>query len=247
LNALGAIYLCAVLEWEECKSIPAFILLALGSFILNLQSALLMLPGLILGFTVHEFAHAYTAVCLGDPTPKQLGRITLNPIVHIDWIGLLLILFAGFGWAKPVVYNPANLKNPTRDGVLISLAGPLANLVLALLLLPLFWFLIPVYYSSQAYWLEILVITVQVAIKLNIMLFIFNLLPIPPLDGSHILLAALPDSLMNVKVFITQYGSWVLIALIMIGNFANRDIIPVNAMTNTLFNFFNSFNPLTSF
>ena len=92
-----------------------------------------IIPAAIIGLTVHEFAHAFTAYKLGDDTAKNDGRITLNPLKHIDWLGLLLIVIAGFGWAKPVMFNPEKLKNKHRDEILISISGPISNFLLAII------------------------------------------------------------------------------------------------------------------
>src|SRR5512136_2568000 len=98
---------------------------------LSLKELLQVLPAVLLGLTIHELAHAFIALKLGDDTPKLLGRLTINPIKHIDPIGFILLLVAGFGWAKPVIINRQNLKRPVRDDILIAVAGPLANLLLA--------------------------------------------------------------------------------------------------------------------
>jgi Zn-dependent protease len=99
---------------------------------MNLTETLEIIPAAVIGLTVHEFSHAYAAYLLGDSTAKELGRVTLNPLKHIDWMGFFLIVIAGFGWAKPVTFNPDNLKNKHRDEILISIAGPFSNFILAL-------------------------------------------------------------------------------------------------------------------
>ena len=99
-------------------------------FNIDIRESLLMLPAILLGFSLHEFSHAYTAKRFGDCTAAEQGRVSLNPLVHIDLIGLLLFIFGGFGWAKPTPVNPSNFKNRKRDDLLVSLAGPLANLVI---------------------------------------------------------------------------------------------------------------------
>jgi len=134
---------------------------------------------IILALTVHEFAHALTADRLGDPTPRSQGRLTLNPLAHLDPIGTLAMILVGFGWGKPVQIDPYNLKNPRRDELLIAIAGPASNILLAMLSAILIQFL-------GGY---------QLIIKflfLNLSLAVFNMLPLWPLDGSKVLVNALP-------------------------------------------------------
>ena len=143
---------------------------------------------LIISIAIHEFCHAFAADRLGDPTPRSLGRLTLNPLAHADPLGTiflpLLSVFTGFptiGWAKPVIIDPYNFKNPKKDEIIVSLAGPIGNISLALLASILLKFL-----GIQSIFLYLLVL-------INISLAVFNLLPIPPLDGSKIFLNLLPE------------------------------------------------------
>ncbi len=160
---------------------------------------------LLAAVTIHEFAHAWVADKLGDPTPRLSGRLTLNPLAHLDPIGTLALLIARIGWGKPVPIDPYNLKNPQRDVALISLAGPLSNLILATLLAFLLKIALLMPYSS-------FVIPV---ITINVGLAIFNLLPIPPLDGSKILVGFLPKTWgIKVEEELRQYGTILLIILI---------------------------------
>lgn len=158
-----------------------------------------MLAGLIVLFTVmpvHECAHGYVACRLGDDTAKNQGRLTLNPFRHLDLFGSLLILFAGFGWAKPVVVDPRNFKNPKRDMALTSLAGPASNLLFALLLMivyKIFVSLMPSFRYSYGYGHYIAEVLLLTMIYINLRLAVFNLLPVPPLDGSKIFAAVLPE------------------------------------------------------
>jgi Zn-dependent protease len=175
-----------------------------------------------LALPIHEFAHAFTAVRLGDPTPRLEGRYTLNPLVHIDPLGAILIFFAGFGWAKPVRWNPRNITVDLRLGsILVAVAGPLSNLLLAVLslLLARLFFVADAPFSSLVgginspltyEGLNFLLIFAQI----NVMLFVFNLLPIPPLDGSHVLLALLPSGAQRAFYSVTQYGTLILFAVI---------------------------------
>lgn len=155
--------------------------------LLNLVKTLYILPGVLLGFSLHEFAHAQTAVWLGDDTPKLQGRLSISPLVHIDIIGFLMIILAGFGWAKPVEINPYNFKKPKRDDILVSIAGPLANLFIAIFFLLLMKILYhaPNFLPYSLY--ETIMNIFDYTVWINIVLFVFNLIPIPPLDGSHIL------------------------------------------------------------
>lgn len=146
---------------------------------------LIMLPGILLAISIHEFSHGFVAVKLGDDTPRIQGRMTLNPLKHIDPLGFMCLLLVGFGWAKPVMINSRNFKNPRRDDLLVSIAGPASNLIMAfifVILMKLADMFLPVTMTTQVIW-AVLSGTVQI----NLVLMVFNLLPIPPLDGHHIL------------------------------------------------------------
>ena len=169
-------------------------------YIINL---LLCLPIMFLSLSLHETAHGFAAYKLGDPTAKNLGRLTLNPIKHLDPIGFLCMILAGFGWAKPVPINTRNFKKPRRDITLTSVAGPVSNLFLALIFVVIYRFaegpLSKEIYTAATISgdfsgkLAIYALTlIFLAIRLNINLAVFNLLPIPPLDGSKILYMFLP-------------------------------------------------------
>jgi Zn-dependent protease len=158
-------------------------------------------------FPVHEFAHAAMAVALGDNTPKVQGRYTLNPLAHIDPIGAILILFTGFGWAKPVQWDPRNIDIDIRLGsILVALAGPVSNLILALLGV----LLISLDIGGAGIMQEFLIDFVQI----NVLLFVFNLLPIPPLDGSHVLFALLPGDNFALRAQLSQFGFLILMLVI---------------------------------
>jgi Zn-dependent protease len=197
-------------------------------------SMLYSLPAIIIGLTVHEYAHAWTADRLGDPTARNLGRLSLNPIRHIDPLGFLFLLVAGFGWAKPVSFDRANLRNPKRDEAFIAAAGPLANLVLALLfslLLKLLIVAAPGLLSgaSGEWGLRLLLSLVY----LNYGLFIFNLIPLPPLDGSHILFGAIPIR-PETEAKLYRYGSLALLGIILVDSIAKVDILPIGRMVRSL-------------
>lgn len=162
---------------------------------------------LLIAITIHEFSHAWVADRLGDPTPRYQGRVTLNPKAHLDPVGTIALLLVGFGWGKPVEYDPYNLKNPVRDGALIALAGPASNLVLAFALS----FLIGLTQLTSAIGLEVMFWVIFI----NVMLAIFNLVPVFPLDGSKILMAILPDKTSyEYERFMHQYGVYVLLILL---------------------------------
>ena len=172
--------------------------------LINNPVALIIAVGILLiSIAVHEFAHAITADRLGDPTPKAKGRVTLNPIVHIDPVGLLFILFWGFGWGKPVPFDPFNLRNPARDTALIALAGPISSILLAVILAILMFFVPP------------LLTTVFVfAIHLNVFLAIFNLVPIYPLDGFHVVAGFIPEGQRDDWLRLKRYGLIILLVLL---------------------------------
>ncbi|MDP4030987.1 MAG: site-2 protease family protein, partial [Candidatus Beckwithbacteria bacterium] len=166
---------------------------------------LLFLPALMIAISVHEFAHALIADRLGDPTPSLQGRLTLNPLKHLDPIGTLMLLFFRFGWGKPVEFDPYNLRHPRRDTALISLAGPASNLLVA-------GILSIIMKLAGIYWLSLVFFPI---ILISINLAIFNLLPIPPLDGAKILYGILPrDWADEYNGFMNSYGTILLILLI---------------------------------
>lgn len=189
---------------------------------------IIFLPALLIAITIHECSHAWMADYLGDPNPRLAGRISLNPLKHLDPIGTLMLLFFHFGWGKPVQIEYSNLRHPKRDSALISLAGPGSNLILAAVLSIIFK-IFPTPYSIFAVPLIII----------NINLAIFNLLPVPPLDGSKILYGILPLSWADeYNDFMGRYGSILLILLIIpIGgsSLAINLIMPViNVITRLL-------------
>jgi len=201
---------------------------------MNIQNILPALPGILIGLTVHEFCHAMAAYKLGDSTAKDQGRITFNPIKHIDPIGFLFIIFAGFGWAKPVQFNPENLRNLRRDKAIIAVAGPLSNLVLALVFIGILrlWRENSIPLPSEA-----LFMVVFRAAIINIGLFVFNLLPIPPLDGSHIAFSGLNLS-METQYRFMKIGAPLLFGIIIIQNFTNITILPIGPVILAIFRFF---------
>ena len=169
------------------------------------------LPGLVIAMVVHEYAHARVAVALGDFTPRLMGRLTLNPTAHIDPIGLLMLFLVRFGWAKPVVINPNNFRYPKRDDILVSLAGPGANLLTAFIAL-----LVMVLCIKMGVQMSTGMRSVFSLIMIyNVNFAIFNMIPIPPLDGSHVLRQLLPWHLAQKLDSLERYSFLILIALIM--------------------------------
>jgi len=204
------------------------------------QRIVYSLPGVILGLTLHEFFHAFCAWKLGDNTAKDQGRLSLNPIKHIDIIGLLLIVFAGFGWAKPVQFNPENLRKLRRDKALIAASGPLANLALGIILSLSVRFLLYYHVNNNLGFSGIsfhVYIILYTAAYINFGLFIFNLLPIPPLDGSHIVFSGFNISY-STEEKIRKIGIPVLFLIIIIQNYFNITIIPIGLAVEQIMKLF---------
>ena len=180
-------------------------------FDFSLMSLLAGIPGLIISMVVHEYAHARMAVTLGDFTPKLMGRLTLDPRAHIDPVGLLMLFLVRFGWAKPVIINPSNFRQPRRDDILVSLAGPLANLLTAFLAL----FLLVIVSQFGVHLSQGTILVCRLIIIYNINFAIFNLIPLPPLDGSHILKQLLPRELAWRFASLERYSLLILIVFVM--------------------------------
>lgn len=178
---------------------------------------------MLLALALHEYAHAVVAVRLGDPGPKYAGRLTLNPLPHLDPIGTIMLFLFSFGWAKPVMVNPSQFKNPRRDMMWVALAGPVSNILLAFALARLAPLLLPIVPTAA---LRATIAFLQVAIQLNIWLAVFNMLPLPPLDGSRVLAGLLPARYAYKYLQIERYGMIILLLLVMTGMIGNL-LMPV--------------------
>lgn len=203
----------------------------LGELFNNPFSFFVWTLALLVAITIHEFSHAWASDRLGDPTARLMGRLTLNPLAHLDPLGTLFLLFARFGWGKPVPFDPFNLKNPRRDAALISLAGPGSNLITAIILslvlkiLPGLPFSLTAYLLIQAFLIPMIIMSVSLAI--------FNLLPVSPLDGFKIVAGFLPKHLAYQWEDLESYG--LLFLLLMLFPMAGGSLL-TNIM-NPLLNF----------
>ena len=199
---------------------------------MDFTESLKIIPAAVIGLTVHEFSHAYTAYKLGDNTAKLDGRLTLNPLKHIDWMGFFLIVIAGFGWAKPVIFNPEKLKHKHRDEILISLAGPFSNFVVAILFFVIARLLyLDEFFNATTVGLEI-VNTIMMWGIINLSLFIFNLIPLPPLDGSHLYLTFLKEIHPKLMMNIYTYGTIALFAIIIAETQFKVNILHLSELIN---------------
>jgi Zn-dependent protease len=170
---------------------------------------LAIVVALVVAITIHEFSHAAVATAQGDDTARSQGRLTLNPIRHLDPFGTIFMVLAGFGWGRPVPFSPAQLRNKRYGPVMVSLIGPISNFVLALASA----LVLKALRSTDN---QTLLLFVAVFMRINLILGIFNLLPIPPLDGSRLLGALLPPSRQGIVRFLDQYGIYLLLGLILL-------------------------------
>jgi Zn-dependent protease len=194
--------------------------------IFDIARVLKFLPGIILGLTVHEYCHALVAHMCGDSTSKDQGRVTLNPLKHIDPLGFIMLIFVGFGWAKPVQFNEQNLRNPKTDVIKIALAGPLSNAVIAMVLSILFSLLSSSAAIHSTHVMQIVSEVFIYAIYINWGLFIFNLIPLPPLDGSHLLLSQFKRYPVLYNA-LYKYGSFLLFGLIIVSFATKINVFPI--------------------
>jgi Zn-dependent protease len=196
-----------------------------------LQRLVLQIPALLLAVTIHEVSHGLVADRLGDPTARLSGRLTLNPLPHLDPLGALAFVLAGFGWAKPVPVNAYNLRHPIRDMALVAAAGPLSNFAVAFIgLVALF----ATRHMSTPFFADPIMGLLLYVYRFNLALGIFNLIPLPPLDGGHFLPYLFPRGSWTFIRQLEQYGPFILILLVMTG-VIGRIMMPVFVLMNGLF------------
>ena len=204
-----------------------------------LMDKLIILPAILIGLSFHEFAHAFAADRLGDKTPRIQGRVTINPIAHIDPFGMIALIFIGFGWGKPVVVDPRNFKNMRRDSLIVDLAGITVNLILAIAFAGILRLLFTYQYVFMSSSLGGIVIDMMMSIiSINIVLMIFNLLPIPPLDGFGIVTEVF--NLREKEWYYQIYDKgFLILLLLMIFNITDKILVPaVNFVYGIILNIF---------
>ena len=197
-------------------------------FNLSIQELIFLVPILLLSLSVHEFAHGLASTLLGDSTPRNEGRLTLNPLAHLDLYGTLMLLIVGFGWAKPVHISTEYYKRPYLGLVITSLAGPVSNLLIALIMT----LILRVIFVTEALAFlqgETLLIVFQYVTAINVLLFVFNLIPIPPLDGSRVVTALMNKNKEFIQNY-NRYGMFVLLGLLMANRIFGVEILPITSL-----------------
>lgn len=199
-------------------------------FDFNILAIIAGIPGLLIALVIHEYAHAQVADWMGDDTPRMMGRLTLNPVAHIDPVGLMMLLVARFGWAKPVMINPGNFRNWRKGEICVALAGPVSNLITGFiaLVVQLIFAKLNLFTSTA------LPMVLQLIVLYNVNFAIFNMLPLPPLDGSRVLMCFLPTKWSYKLASIERYSFLILIALMMTPVFTYI-LIPLQRLIFTLF------------
>lgn len=199
----------------------------LANFIADPIIGIFTFIGLVAGITIHEASHAFVAYRLGDPTAKLQGRLTLNPAAHLDPLGTIAIIFLGFGWGKPTPFDPFNLRNIKRDSALISVAGAASNMLLAIVLcIP---YLIAYYMQMLNPTINLIYFYLTPIIFFNVILAVFNLIPIAPLDGFKVLAGLLPKDWYEDFIQTEQYGIFILLLLLVTG-MISRILLPITAI-----------------
>lgn len=184
----------------------------------TILNMILIIPGMLLAFTFHEYAHAYVADKLGDKTPRFQGRLTLNPISHIDPIGFVAVLLFSFGWAKPVQTNPSAYKNYYKDDLKVSLAGPIANFLIAIVMAVILGIFVRFAYGILPEALAgVLLIMIRLSVVINVNIGLFNLIPIPGLDGFSLFRDLKPNTFHKYEDKFYQYQMLIMLGLIFIG------------------------------
>lgn len=199
-------------------------------FDFSLTGLIAGLPGLIIALVIHEYAHAKAADVMGDFTPRMTGRLTLNPMAHIDPIGLIMLLVVRFGWAKPVMINARNFRNWRQGELLVALAGPVANLLVAFISLLAMAVLFKLGMFSDGVRLVL-----SMMVLFNINFAIFNMLPLPPLDGSKVLMVLLPGRLAYKLMSLERY-SFIILIFLMMTPFLTMILIPLQRLVLSVFN-----------
>ncbi len=199
-------------------------------FDFSLTGLIAGLPGLIIALVIHEYAHAKAADVMGDFTPRMTGRLTLNPMAHIDPIGLIMLLVVRFGWAKPVMINARNFRNWRQGELLVALAGPVANLLVAFISLLAMAVLFKLGMFSEGVRLVL-----SMMVLFNINFAIFNMLPLPPLDGSKVLMVLLPGRLAYKLMSLERY-SFIILIFLMMTPFLTMILIPLQRLVLSVFN-----------
>lgn len=199
-------------------------------FDFSLTGLIAGLPGLVIALVIHEYAHAKAADVMGDFTPRMTGRLTLNPMAHIDPIGLIMLLVVRFGWAKPVMINARNFRNWRQGELLVALAGPVANLIVAFISLLAMAVLFKLGMFSEGVRLVL-----SMMVLFNINFAIFNMLPLPPLDGSKILMVLLPGRLAYKLMSLERY-SFIILIFLMMTPFLTMILIPLQRLVLSVFN-----------
>ncbi len=194
---------------------------------MNFVPLLLSVPPILLALSFHEYAHGWMAYRLGDPTAKHEGRLTMNPLAHLDPLGTMMIIIVHFGWAKPVPVNPLNLRDPKKDMLWIALAGPVSNVIMAAGLGILLRIMIGMGLRVDGSFLGYFQYMLYFAVMINLVLAVFNMIPIPPLDGSRILFGLLPTEYEESYLRFQQIGPMVLLGLVVINSYFGIPIFSV--------------------